>query len=263
MGLRSKSVCVFLGIITHRRCWSSPPYLLWSKVTRAVLIWSCRVAENESWTVEEITWRGEINISAALPVCTDHHESLFGSIQNVGSFTLLTLFPINMSYHMLAKVNIWKGLLFLSVGQLTRRNQQLRRRLLTCLYCWLTSRSTFLSTDVCRCVFPCCQKKVQLFKITCGRCLWPSELHTTCTALCEGCNTTPHKRKSYIRAATTGGPPVLTNLFAIKTMTLLIRNQEKSDHPCSDVVSWPHPKSLLPTNIFFTCRTIQQSICTK
>lgn len=112
MGLGSKSVSVFLGIITRRRCWSSPLFLLWSKVTRAVLIWSCRVAENESWTVEGITWRGEINISAALPVCTDHHKSLFGSIQNVGSLTWLTLFPINTSYHMLAKVTIWKRVAF-------------------------------------------------------------------------------------------------------------------------------------------------------
>lgn len=61
------------------------------------------MAENESRTVEEITWRGEISISAALPVCTDHHESLFGSVQNGGSLTLLTLFPINTSYHMVAK----------------------------------------------------------------------------------------------------------------------------------------------------------------
>lgn len=43
------------------------------------------------------------------------------------------------------------------------------------------------------------------------------------------------------------GPSVLMNLLAIKTIIL---SQEKSDHLCSDVVSWPHLKTLLPTNIY-------------
>lgn len=61
--------------------------------------------KNGELMVEEITWKGEINISAALPVCADHQERLFSSSQNVGSLTLLTLFTINMSFHMLATAN--------------------------------------------------------------------------------------------------------------------------------------------------------------
>lgn len=63
------------------------------------------MAENEDWTVEEIIRREEINISAALPVWTDNPERLYSSSQNVGSLTLLTLFPINTSYHMPATAN--------------------------------------------------------------------------------------------------------------------------------------------------------------
>lgn len=163
-------MCVFLGIITHRRCSSSPSYLLRSKVTRAALIWDCRVAENGEWTVEEITWKGEINISAALPVCADHQERLFSSRQNVGSLTLLTLFPINTSFHMSATANdaavsgehlegtifslCWTSNKEKSADDCSRAFQVHR---------WHTSSCTFLSqmyADVCFCV----AKKVEFFE---------------------------------------------------------------------------------------------------